>query len=282
MNAQEITQALASTAFRYALRQIAVFPLAPGSKCPMKGSRGLNDASVDPDATRVRWQRNPRANIGAATGSRSGFWVLDVDAHHDGPASLAKLEDEPGPLPVTVEASTPNGGRHLYWRWQDDGPEIRNSAGRIGPGLDVRGEGGSIILPPSVLADGRCYRWAKNGACTFADAPEWLVKLALPPPPPPRPEPKPIDGDVSRYVGAAVADELCILDCASEGTRNLALFRTTAKLAEFVGAGALPEDWARDQLKRAALGIGLDPIETRRTIDSGFNAGIRQPRELPR
>ncbi len=145
----------------------------------------------------------------------------------------------------------------------------------------MRAEGGAVVAPPSRSSDGRCYQWKKNDVRAFAEAPAWLIAATLPPPPPPRPVPKPIAGDVSKYVGAAVAAELRELERTREGTRNHTLFRTTAKLAGFVAAGALPEDWARDQLERAAIGIGLDPIETRRTIDSGFNAGIRQPRELP-
>ncbi len=152
--------------------------------------------------TRSRWQLTPQANIGAATGSRSGFWVLDVDLP-DGPESLAALEAEHGSLPATIEASTPRGDRHLYWRWPGDGPEIRNSAGRIGTGLDVRGEGGQVVLPPSVLADGRRYRWVKNGASAFVDAPDWLVKVVLPPPAPPRAEPKSPPDNIENYVASA-------------------------------------------------------------------------------
>ncbi len=276
-----MTDALPSASLRFALRQVAIFPLAPGTKCPMKGSHGLRDATNDPDATRDRWQCTPRANIGAATGSRSGFWVLDVDLP-DGPESLAALEAEHGPLPLTIAASTPRGGRHLYWRWAADGPEIRNSAGRIGPGIDVRGEGGSIVMPPSVLADGRCYRWVKNGAGTFADAPECLVKLALPPalPPSPRPEPKPPPADTARYVATAITAELQQLERAQEGTRNDQLNRSAFAIAGFVHAGAVPDDWARGELERRAVGIGLPTQQVRRTIDSAFKAA--RPRELPR
>ncbi len=273
-----MTDALPSASVRFALRQVAIFPLAPGTKCPMKGSHGLRDATNDPDATRDRWQRNPQANIGAATGSRSGFWVLDVDLP-DGPESLTVLEAEHGPLPVTIEGSTPRGGRHLYWIWSADGPEIRNSAGRIGTGLDVRGEGGAIVLPPSVLADGRRYRWVKNGASTFTAAPDWLVKLALPLPAPPRAQPKPQPDNIENYVASAAASELSELSAAQEGARNDALNRASFNLAQFVKAGALPEDWTRGQLEAHAVGAGLSVIEVRRTIDSAFRAA--QPRSLP-
>ena len=271
--------ALASAAFRLALRGVAVFPLAPGAKVPLPGSHGCLDASPDCDVARARWAKTPHANIGAATGRKSGIWVLDVDPQHGGDVALGEIEAKHAPLPLTIEASTPSGGRHLYWHWNAEGPEIRNSAGRIGPGLDVRGEGGSIVLPPSMLADGRGYHWIKNGARSFADSPPWLVALAPPPPPPPRVNPTPLDGDLDRYVASAAASELAELAAAQEGTRNDALNRASFALAGFVRAGALPEDWTRGQLEARAVDAGLSAIEARRTIESAFRAA--QPRSIP-
>ncbi len=138
------------------------------------------------------------------------------------------------------------------------------------------------MLPPSVLADGRGYRWIKNGVHTFADAPAWLVTLALPPPPPPRQNPKPLNGDVDRYCAAAITDELRCLATAGKGQRNEQLNRTAYAVAQFVAAGAVPEDWARGELEGTAVQIGLTVIEARRTIGSAFTAGLQNPRELPR
>ena len=271
---------LASAACRLALRALAVFPLTPGQKVPLAGSHGCHDGSIDSDVARARWNRWPNANIGIKTGAASGIWVLDIDLGPGGDASLARIEAEHGPLHATVEVLTPSGGRHYWWRWPASGPEIRNSAGRIGPGLDVRGEGGSIVAPPSVLSDGRRYRWLKNGAKAITEAPAWLVALALPPPPPLKQEPKPPPDDIERYVASAAAAELAELECAPEGTRNEALNRAAYALAQFVRAGALPEDWTREQLEARAVGIGLPAVEARRTIDSAFKAA--QPRSLPR
>ena len=134
-------------------------------------------------------------------------------------------------------------------------------------------------MPPSVLADGRCYRWVKTDAPTFADAPDWLVKLVLPPPAPPRAEPKPPPADIENYVASAAASELAALSAAQAGTRNDALNRAAFNLAQFVKAGALPEDWARGQLEAHAVGAGLSVLEARRTIESAFHAA--EPRSLP-
>lgn len=111
---------------------------------------GLKDATTDPRKIRAWWRRWPNANIGFATGS---VVVLDVD----GPRGEAALERELGVLPKTLTART-GKGRHLYF--DAGGTRIRNSAGKLGPHLDVRGEGGYVILPPSVHENGSRYQWA--------------------------------------------------------------------------------------------------------------------------
>lgn len=277
---EHMNDRLASAAFRYALRRIAVFPLSPGSKIPIKGSHGLHDASVDSDVARIRWKKHPGANIAAATGARSGFWVVDIDPGGD--KSLARLEFEHGPLPLTVEASTPRGGKHLYWKWPTSGPEIRSSTGRLGPGLDVRGEGGSIVLPPSVLADGRRYAWGRNGVREIAEPPPWLVDLTLPPARPARREPSPLTGDISRYCASAIAGELVSLAEAKPGQRNDALNHAAFKIGNFVGAGAVPREWAESELIRCGCGLGLSERAVLATVASGLSAGEKKPRELPR
>lgn len=274
--------ALAAAALRLAARGVAVFPLAPGTKIPTRGSHGCRAASCDLDVARARWQRSPRANIAAATGARSGFWVLDVDLQHDGPASLAKLEAQYGALPSTIESSTPSGGRHLYFRWRADLREIRSSTSRVGKGLDVRGEGGSIVMPPSVLADGRRYRWVRNGARAFADAPGWLLDLARPPAPAPRAEPVAPPKDLVQYAAAAVRGEFLRVERAAAGTRNEILNTAAFNIGQLIGAGCIPPDWAANELERRAVAAGLGILEARRTIESAFRAGLARPRELPR
>lgn len=271
---------LAASAFRLAFRGIAVFPLSPGTKIPLAGTSGCRGASADHDVVRAIWVRWPRANIGIATGLASRLWVLDIDGD-EGQASLASLEADNGRLPTTVEAETPGGGRHLYWRWPDDG-DIRNSASRIAPNIDVRGVGGSAVAPPSIHPNGGQYRWAPLDAHRrLADAPDWLVELTRPPAPPPCcPRITPLSGDIDRYVAKATADELRALECATDGCRNEVLNRAAFALAGFALAGALPEDWCREQLMIRGCAVGLPAREVLRTIQSAFDAA--QPRALPR
>jgi hypothetical protein len=271
-----MTPDLPSDAFRIALRGLAVFPLAAGSKEPIFGSHGHLDASSDCDVARARWAKAPKANIGIATGSRSGFWALDIDPRHHGNRSLARLMSEHGELPETISVRTPSGGVHMWWKWPSI--EIRNSAGQIGEGIDVRGEGGYVLAPPSRLSNGRSYRWIETGARAITSAPEWLIKVALPPRPAPRRCPPTPPSDLDRYVAGAIRDELDQLENAREGTRNDQLNRTAFAVAGFVHAGAVPEDWALSKLESVASDIGLPVPEARRTIASAFRAA--PPREF--
>ena len=90
---------LGSVALQLASRSIAVFPLSPGSKMPQPGSHGCLEATTNADVIREHWNRTPDANIGIATGARSGIWVLDIDPLHKGDESLAEVVSRHGELP---------------------------------------------------------------------------------------------------------------------------------------------------------------------------------------
>jgi len=152
----------------------AIFPCQPRGKTPAT-ARGYLDAVVnDPHRINTWWGIFPDLNIGCATGAVSGFFVLDVDGEQ-GEASLARLEEHHGKLPATIEAIT-GRGRHCYFRLGEHGA-VKNSAGQIAPGLDIRGDGGYVLVPPSIHPSGRAYAWSVDSADEFADAPEWLHEL---------------------------------------------------------------------------------------------------------
>jgi hypothetical protein len=115
-------------------------------------------------------------NIAIATGH--GLLVLDEDPRHGSVASVAALQLQHAKLPETRVARTPSGGRHRYYRVLAD-RHVANSAGKLGAGLDVRGDGGYVAAPPS-LTDAGVYTW-ENAGQPIADAPAWLIELATKP-----------------------------------------------------------------------------------------------------
>jgi hypothetical protein len=157
-------------ALQLAERGLAVFPCQPRGKEPACDT-GLHAATTDPERINRWWRAFPDLNIGVATGAASRVFVLDVDGE-DGEASLRNLEAEHGALPSTVEVIT-GKGRHCYF--QSDKHKIGNSAGHLGAGLDIRGDGGYVIAPPSVHPSGRSYAWSVDAASDFAAAPDWLI-----------------------------------------------------------------------------------------------------------
>jgi hypothetical protein len=183
---------LLTAALTYAARGWLVLPLhtpvAEGCSCGQDcgGSQGkhprtphgLYDASRQPDQLWRWWHRWPDTNLAIRTGKVSGLVVLDVDTRHDGEASLETLQATYAALPPTLTAHSGGGGRHLYCR--HPGHPIPNSAEVGGyAGLDVRGDGGYIVAPPSLHQSGQCYRWKEAGS-PLAALPDWLSVLLAP------------------------------------------------------------------------------------------------------
>ena len=158
-------------ALGYARRGIPVFPVR--GKLPLT-EHGFRDASTEADVIRKWWLRLPDANIAIPTGSLSHLVVLDVDPRHGGTESLAALEAKHRALPETLQARTGGGGRHFFFALAD-GQIIRNSAGKLGPGLDLRGDGGYVVVPPSVHPETKeLYRWANKAKP--APVPAWFIE----------------------------------------------------------------------------------------------------------
>ena len=145
---------------------------------------GLNDATTDPVKINSWFSQMPDSNIGIRTGKVSGVFVVDVDnrVYHngkDGEATLAELERQYGKLPETMEALTGGiGGRHIYFRYPEGVNGIKSRSNSLGDGIDVRGDGGYVIAPPSVGLRGS-YQWEASSnpfeGAVLADAPQWLI-----------------------------------------------------------------------------------------------------------
>lgn len=245
---------------------------------------GLKDASAEPSVISAWDARWPGTNWAARTGPESKFWVLDVDGA-DGLATLGALEAEHGPLPATLTATTGSGGRHYLFRWPATA-RVPNSCRKLGPGLDVRGDGGYIVIAPANHWSGGVYAWDND--LPLADAPAWLLDVvcgAKPAPTPDtqqRPSAAPSGvGHAIRYAAAAFDGEVSAVRSAREGVRNITLNNAALALGSLVGAGFLTESLVRSALTAAASDAGLSVPEIEATLNSGLRAGIAQPRQIP-
>lgn len=153
------------SAFAYLALGWHVFRLSPGSKQPLPGTRGFLDASNDYTIVARWWTDMPTANIGIACGPLSGVWCLDIDAKHDGHASLVTLAEEIGEEFLDCRThTTAGGGLHLMYRWDASCPMPRKinllkSQGLTG--IDLIGSDGYIVAPRSTV-DGRVYTVADD------------------------------------------------------------------------------------------------------------------------
>ena len=187
---------------------IHVFPCKARAKEPAT-PHGFKDATVDPEQIARWWHAEPSRNVAAATGAVSGVFVIDVD----GPAAEAELR-KLGDLPETATVFTARGAHR--WFEYPDATCIRNSAGKLAPGVDVRATGGFVLVPPSIHPSGTRYRWAESGT-TIAAAPSWLIEKVSAP---------------ASGVAAASPGEWADLIAAGvpEGSRNCTLARLAGHL----------------------------------------------------
>jgi putative DNA primase/helicase len=211
-----------------------LFPADARTKRPLipTGRDHAEHASTDLETIR-QWfgERFRGAAIGMPTGAASGAVVLDADRKHDGEELLAALERVIGPLPRTRTVRTQGGGLHIYLAHPGGGVRVKSTAGAHGPlgrllggrdGLDVRGDGGIVILPPSLG-----YRWIADDDEPLPPLPPlWLAAIQGAGEAPRRPRPPRsvrTDDDV-------VADMLARMTAIVDGARNDTLFRIGVRL----------------------------------------------------
>lgn len=200
-------------ALGYLARGWSVVPVAERGKRPMVRWQTFEDRHPTEAEVRGWFERWPSSNIAVVTGAISGIVVLDVDMQHGGEESLKRLALRNAGMPLTVEAATGGGGRHVYFK--HPGFAVGNGAG-LAPGLDLRGDGGVIIVPPSIHSTGKPYSWRKGQApdeIALAPLPDWLL--------------------VPRYAGPTRGHPLSywrtlVREGVSEGQRN-------ATIASFTG-----------------------------------------------
>lgn len=139
---------------------------------------GLKAATTDKEMIINWWKKWPNANIGVPTGNKSGFFVLDIDTRHNGLESLDQLTDRYGKLPDTVAAITGSKGYHFLFKHCRG---VRNKVNLV-QGIDIRGEGGYIIVSPSSHISGCQYEWVLSShplQIGITDSPKWLLDMVL-------------------------------------------------------------------------------------------------------
>lgn len=171
-------------ALDYASAGWAIFPVEPRGKKPLT-TNGFKAATTDATKIKEWWAKTPTANLGLDCG-KSGVVVVDLDkrgeAGPDGVAEWAELVERERLQAKTLTSRTGGGGRHLVFK-APPGVEIKNSAGKLAPGIDVRAAGGYVVLPPSIHPSGLPYQW-EDPQAMIEPLPEPLIDTLLAEPDP--------------------------------------------------------------------------------------------------
>jgi hypothetical protein len=239
---------LADHAYVFALQGVPVFPCFASKKPATK--HGYLDATTDPEKTRAMFLGCRGAElISMVTGSKTGVVVIDID-----PQGIRWFQSHITRFPETSIDETPRKGMHLFYKYA--GTNIRNSTSKIANGIDVRGEGGSIIIPPSP-------GYTTIHEVEMAPLPAWIVRKLT------RKSKKDLEptGDVSGNIEALQK----FVAASPEGERNGRLFWASCRLRENIAVGKAS---VADQtgLLNAAIQCGLARPEAWATIRSGLHA----------
>jgi hypothetical protein len=281
-------------ALRYAAAGYRVFPLV-GKTPIMPMGQNFSQATLD-TATIEHWwgEIYPNSNIAIQTGPLNGFFALDIDERTGGYISLQKLIDHHGELPSTVGQTTGGGGQHFLFRYPNK--EIRSRNG-VWPGIDVKGQGGYIVGPPSIHPQTNVpYQWI-DGASLFerdlGECPQWLMdgleRLGSKTPTNnfERCDNDNVDTNRLHYGQKALEEECRRIETATNGTQETTLNQAAFRIGQLVGAKAISFQRAFEALFAAA--VRMPSYDHRRQwkhdelsekIKRGLAAGQQSPREI--
>jgi hypothetical protein len=255
---------------------LPVFPCG-GDKRPAipkpRGGNGFKDASTDPRRVREMWDIAGLSArlVGVPTGAASGFDALDFDPRHgSGDWRAAHIHR----LLETRVHLTPSGGEHWLWRHVDG---VTNSASKIAPGVDVRGDGGYVIMPPSpgyqIIREADVSGW-----------PWWLLRIILnAAEPPPRPAPSGYTAPptvTDRRIEAFVRAALDAVAAARDGEKHYRLRNAALQLGGIAARADLDDATATTMLIVALPGA-RNWDAARKTIAWGLAEGRKRPITLP-
>lgn len=281
-----------STAVNLAQQGFSIFPCYAGGeriKTPIAGIRWREESTNNIEQIKKWWQMYPFV-IPAIDVGKSGFVVIDADRHQedqDGVSALFELfnyyQYDPSGIPFVF---TPSNGLHYYFR-QPEGKNLTNKTGSLPKGVDVRGVGGYVLAPNTILQDGRQY--ISNMDLRYAPViPDWLVNIIEK-----SAEQQPTHlfskveykndnqkENIYKYIKKALENECNTVLNASQGDRNNTLNISAFSLGTLVGTGELSYSDAETWLFNSAMSIGLNQIEAKKTINSGLKSGMKSPRDL--
>ena len=244
-------------------QNFSVIPVTAREKIASVAWKQYQAALADEETIR-NWFDNSESNIGIVTGAASNCVVLDIDDDKGGSQSLEAYE-----IPVTPCAKT-GSGWHYYFR--HPGFDVSNFAGKL-PGVDLRGDGGYAVAPPSVHPNGKSYEWIVSPEhCALAEMPKWLLDLCA------------ANDNVAKATsyGEAWFDDCDALAEAEPGQRNDLLNQVACKAGSLSASGNLDRSSAIDAMMDACKRNGLLDADgaksVRDTIRSGLLAGMKNPR----
>ena len=263
--------ALVDIALMLAARGLAVFPCAANKKPAIpetKGGRGCLDATTDPDQARALFARAPNAKlVGVACGAISGVDILDADPRNGGAEWERQNRHR---LPETLLHGTP-GGCHYVLRHH---PGVRNRQGVPAPGIDIRGEGGYAIWPPSdgyrVIHDAEPAEW-----------PQWLLGQVIRTEPPPRPFVPTDPASISdARLDGLLRSLLLRLSNAPEGQKHETLLRIARTIGGYARLFNLGDDQLVVMMLSALPATVIDWKGAEKTARDGLRHGHAAPLDL--
>lgn len=219
------------------------------------------------------WTSRAAANIAIATGAISRLFVLDCDSRQ------ACLEVKARGIPPTRIAATGKGA-HIYFSYPDF--PVGNRTNLLA-GVDIRGNGGYVVAPPSIHPSGKAYGWHREAP--IADAPIWLLDML---------RPKSTGGasksrqasiqylaSTPAWARAALQYETEAIRTGAPGNQNNCLNRAAYKMGQLIAMGMIDRPTVERALLDAAVSLSARDGESQtiRTIQSGLNAGLSNPRK---
>ena len=257
----------------------SIIPLWSRAKHPLLDS-WIPYQRRKPTAAELRdWREKwPDANYGIVTGEISGICVFDIDD----PDKARAWIDENGGLPRTPCVRTAKG-EHYYFR--HPGRTLKNGT-RIASMCDFRGDGGYVVAPGSIHDTGVLYEWIVSpDESPYAELPAWIEAALLRDKPKPQrleiKHIKPVSFGTSKYGYAALVSECETVRSTPEGGRNDQLNRSAFSIGRLIAGGEIQRSEAEAALLDAARACGLSDSEARKTLQSGIDNGMKNPRTAP-